>query len=834
MKTKKLSINFVGSALAIAPLTITAACAVNEQPSNIIDLVTISQNATFSVDEKLKQKFANEIIIKDLKWDQANQYQQVQVEFTNLKGNRELGLINFDAIFKDQNGEQVNRIANQITGFKTDQPIDGKALIDAEIARLKQLNQAQQLIKNTKVNQNDLIKWTQSPNLFLTNLNLDLNGQFNYIVSSFEYQNDDIEFVIIISYQNLSADLKLNAKLQIDTNVPIMPPNNGNLSIIETREQARLDHQWKLASNQMSIQHLDAINLQPNLILKDLDQFVFQQYFQYQIVELKIDRNDQNHQATISFKIQARFWKQKPPLKVLVSKKPLVFQIQTYDEKTSQSAPPKNPTNKSWKINAINNPLVLDFNQGAFDANKLFINKGGKIQIDEGAVKTLMKDMIADQKLVQIIGQLPQDWNWDLYLDFIINDDFKANQLPKTINLIVFVDYANSQDLDEVLDFNMELINLNLDENKIKSYDAQSIFDDFKTNFVKNIKPNVQLDFRKIVSIQDDPVNQFAMLDANNFLNYTNQDWNALIKIVNNGIRIGAKNVQINYLTNTISFQWNLSGRGEFANMEWTDNQISQLVLKTEMQINQTGFQFANNAHILNLNNFHQFNINNKMLDREQLREKLTKFSNNWTWMARELVTFAWFNLYQGFNNQFSQISISIIDHQGRPLPFNNLNQKYDDYKIVAKAKLDFGVNKSLTFLPFIQVFGSSLNLTNTTFKTGDEITIEIDLEHLLDRPDPVQDASEILPGLGQGITLGTGLGYQNVIEKWPPRFDIWQNQIGTYNFTIYQNQKQLGSQKNNHRFVSFNTMTLYDFQDQFWPEPNDENGKWVSGHFWN
>ena len=141
-----------GSALAIAPLTITAACAVNEQPSNIIDLVTISQNATFSVDEKLKQKFANEIIIKDLKWDQANQYQQVQVEFTNLKGNRELGLINFDAIFKDQNGEQVNRIANQITGFKTDQPIDGKALIDAEIARLKQLNQAQQLIKNTKVN----------------------------------------------------------------------------------------------------------------------------------------------------------------------------------------------------------------------------------------------------------------------------------------------------------------------------------------------------------------------------------------------------------------------------------------------------------------------------------------------------------------------------------------------------------------------------------------------------------------------------------------------------------------------------------------------------------
>ena len=290
MKTKKLSINFVGSALAIAPLTITAACAANEQPSNIIDLVTISQNATFSVDEKLKQKFANEIIIKDLKWDQANQYQQVQVEFTNLKGNRELGLINFDAIFKDQNGEQVNRIANQITGFKTDQPIDGKALIDAEIARLKQLNQAQQLIKNTKVNQNDLIKWTQSPNLFLTNLNLDLNGQFNYIVSSFEYKNDDIEFVIIISYQNLSADLKLNAKLQIDTNVPIMPPNNGNLSIIETREQARLDRQWKLASNQMSIQHLDAINLQPNLILKDLDQFVFQQYFQYQIVELKIDR----------------------------------------------------------------------------------------------------------------------------------------------------------------------------------------------------------------------------------------------------------------------------------------------------------------------------------------------------------------------------------------------------------------------------------------------------------------------------------------------------------------------------------------------------------------
>ena len=831
---KQLIIPLMSLALMVAPVAIVAGCSTNEANVENVNLEQIVNQATFSVDATLKNKFADEIKLNDLQWDQAQANPNVSVSFDKLEPNKQLGTISFDAIFKDPDGKTKTKVANQISGFKTEQPIDGQALIDQEIKRLNQLNQANQLVKQDRVSQNDLIKWTQSPQTFLNFLNFEKHPDLIYSVATFSFNKNQIEFVMVISDGKLSTNTTLNATVNLDESIPIQPPTVDNLSIIEAREQARLDHQWQLLSNRVSIQTLEQWNLQPNLVLKALKNFVYQQYFQYHVSDFNLNQDDANNQATISFKLNARFWRQSQP-KVLTSKQILTFQLKTFDEKNQADQdikPPLNPSHQKWRISPINDPVEVDFSQNSqYDANQLYINKGGKIDIDPLAFKNFLLQLIEDKKLVNVDGQLPDDWDWNKYIDFGI---YELKNLPTQENVTIFIKYYDSANLEDELMFNLELKAMQLDQSKIPVYDATLGFNQFKQYFINDIKPNVELNLSAIVNNQGDHVNQFAMLNEKNFLNYTNQNWERIINLANNNIRIQVENVQINYLTNEIKFKWVLDGAGEFNNHRWVDDEISTLTLKTNQTADQSGFHFETNAFKVELNNFHQFNLNNQMLDRNQVNEKLAKFSQNWTWMARELVTFSWFTLAQAFGNQFDKIAIAIVDHQNKDLPFDNLNQKYDNYKIVAKAKLKFTKGSSQTFLPFVQVFGSALNLQSATYQSGDEVAIEIDLKNLLDRPDAVQDANEILPGMGQGLTLGiSGLGYEQVIQQWPPRFDIWRAQIGSYDFRFYHNQKQIASSSNNHRFISFNLMALYDFKDQFWPEPDREGDKWVSGAFW-
>lgn len=831
---KQLMIPLMSLPLMVAPVAIVAGCSNSEGSSETINLEQVVDQATFSVDATLKNKYyADEIKLSHIQWDQAQANPNVSVSFDNLKPNKQLGTISFDAIFKDPNGKTKPKVANQISGFKTDQPIDGQLLIDQEIKRLNQLNQANQLVKQDQVSQNDLIKWTQSPQTFLNFLNFEKHPDLIYSVATFSFNKNQIEFTMVISDGKLSTNTTLSATVNLDENIPVQPPSVGNLSIIEAREQARLDYQWKLLSNRLSIQTLDRWNQQPNLVLKSLKNFVYQQYFQYHISDFDLKRDDAKHQATISFKLNARFWRQKQP-KVLSSKQPLTFQVETFDEQVApEVAAPTNPTHKQWTIHPISDPVEINFSQNPqYNANSLYINKGGKIDTDPIALQRFILQLITDQKLVNIDGDLPDDWDWNKYLDFIPGVEVKT--LPNEENVAILINYFDSNNFDETLQFNLKLKNMQLDQAQIPVYDATQGFEQFKQHFINDIKPKVDLNLAAIVNNQGDSVNQFAMLNAKNFLNYTNQDWNQIVSLANNNIRIQTEDVQINYLTNEIKFKWVLDGAGEFNGKKWVDDQISTLKLKTNQQIDQSSFSFENNAYQVELNNFHQFNLNNQMLDRQQVQEKLAQFSQNWTWMARELVTFSWFTLAQAFGNQFDRIAIAIVDHQNQPLDFNNLNRKYDNYRVVAKARLKFTNGNSQTFLPFVQVFGSALNLQAATYQSGDEVAITIDLKNLLDRPDAVQDANEILPGMGQGNTLGiSGLGYEQVIQQWPPRFDIWQAQIGSYDFQFAHNQKVIATQSNNHRFISFNLMALYDFQDQFWPEPSNENGKWVSGAFW-
>ena len=816
----------------LSPVAIVASCSNNEQQA--INLEQIVNQATFSVDQSVKSKFADQVIISDLKWDQSNLNPNVKVVFDNLKPNRNLGTIIFDAIFTTNNEPPKSKIGYQISGFKTEQPVDGQTLIDQEIKRLNQLNQANQLVKQDQVSQNDLINWTQSPNKFLNFLNFEKHPDLIYSVATFSFNKNQIEFVMVISNGKLSTDTTLNATVNLDESIPIQPPTVGNLSIIEAREQARLDYQWQLLSNRVSIQTLERWNLQPNLVLKSLKNFVYQQYFQYHVSDFNLKTDDTKDRATISFKLNARFWRQKQP-KVLTSKQALTFQVETFDEKNQADQdikPPLNPTHQKWQISPINDPVEIDFSQNSqYDANQLYINKGGKIDINPFAFKNFLLQLIKDKKLVNIDGQLPEDWDWNKYIDFAI---YELKNLPTQENITIFIKYYDSANLEDELMFNLELKNMQLDQAQIPVYDANLGFEQFKQYFIDQIKDNVAFNLAAIVNNQGDSVNQFAMLNAKNFLNYTNQDWEQISGITNNAIRIQTENVQINYLTNEIKFKWVLDGAGEFNGKRWVDDQITTLTLKTNQQIDQSGFNFETNAYQVELNNFHQFNLNNQMLDLQEAKDKLAQFSQNWTWMARELVTFSWFTLAQAFGNQFDKIAIAIVDHNNQSLPFDKLNQKYDQYKVIAKAKLKFANDQPQTFIPFVQAFGAALGLKPTTYQSGDEVAITINLKNLLDRPDPVKDASEILPEMTQGNTLGiSGLGYEQVIQQWPPRFDIWQIQIGSYDFQFAHNQKVLATQSNNHRFISFNLMALYDFQDQFWPEPDRENGKWVSGAFW-
>ena len=832
IKKQALIWTTLSAAAIISPVAIINSCAT--QIETQIDLNQIVNQATFDVTNK--DQFANQVQLSDIKWNQASENPTIDVKFDRLEPNEKLGIITFDAIFTDQNGLKKSKVANQISGFKiADNQIEGQALIDWEVARLQTLNQNNQLVKNDPVSQNDLIKWSQSPEQFIKFLRFDPILQLQYRTNAFSFNKKQIEFTIVVSYQNLSTSITLNSTVNLDESIGVKPPAVENLSIIEAREQARLDYQWQLLTNRVSIQMLDKWEQQPNLLLKALKNFVYQQYFQYHVSELKINRDQPNQQATISFKLNARFWRQSQP-KVLTSKQALTFNVKTFDEKSApEVAAPTNPTNVSWKISPLSDVVTIDFKQNPqYNANKLYINKGGKIDINPITLQAFILQLIKDNKLISVDGTLPTDWDWNKYLDFIPGAEIKVKTLPNEESVVILINYFDHNNLDDVLQFNLKFKNMQLDEKQIPVYDATQGFDQFKQYFIDHVKDKVEFNLDAIVNNQGDHVNQFAMLDEKTFLNYTNQDWEQISGITNNAIRIQTENVQINYLTNEIKFKWVLDGAGEFSGQRWVDDQITTLKLNSQQQFDQSGFNFPKGAYQVELNNFHQFNLNNQMLDRDQVNEKLAKFSQNWTWMARELVTFSWFTLAQAFGNQFDKIAIAIVDHQNQALPFNNLKQKYDDYKIIAKARLKFTNGNSQTFLPFVQVFGSALNLQAATYQSDDEVAIEIDLKNLLDRPDAVQDANEILPGMGQGITLGIqGLGYQNVIQEWPPRFDIWQAQIGSYDFKFYHNQNQIVSSANNHRFISFNLMALYDFQDQFWPKPDSENGKWVSSEFW-
>lgn len=829
-KKWKLTSLVLGAAGLVAPVAIISSC--STEASNNLSLESIAKQATFSVEDKLKEDFASKVTINDLKWDQQDQFKDVQIKFENLTSNDGLGFISFDVTFNDGKNEEI-LIGKEIDGFKLDSgiTINDQQVANEELQRLIDLNDNGKLINDQEFDQNQIALWIQSPNEFLKQIQDLKPNRYDYNINQLNLENNrskkTISFDLVVGFRSGSANKTLKSTLNISDKPASKPPVSGNLSIIEAREEFRINYDWKLKQTSFSKREVDEITKNPNLILKYLDQFVYQQYFQYKVTDLKfLDKS-------LEFRINARFWRNEKP-KILTSKLHK-YQINTYDSTSNRLPAPINPTNTSWKIDLLNDGEVdIDFTKDStkFDFNKLLVKNGkGEINFDDFPTRQFLIELIKANKLVDVKGELPIDWKWENYVDFTDQSEIQTGT-TRDFSLVVFFDYVDSNNLDtsEILTLNLK--NVSIDENKIKTLDYQKMFNEFKDHFVNQIKPNVQLSMEAITSGRNN-VYQFANLDENNFLDFTNQDWPALIKTVNNMVRIQAKDVKIDYLNNQIKFKWSLIGLGQMDNNEWVDNSETTLKLESRNNVNKGDLNFNeySNAKDFDLKNLHQFNINPAMIDRELLKEKMIRFNKNWTWMAREFITFLRFTFYQAFDDNFSNLAIAIVDKNGQDLPFNDLYKPYSNYKIVLKAKLDFGTVNQQTFLPFVQVFGTALNLTERTYKTGDIITMEVDVESILENPDPVQDATEILPGMGQGLTLGSGLGYQNTIEKWPPRFDIWRAQMGIFNFKISHNNDQLGSIRNIHRFISFNMMSLYNYQDLLWPEPQ-ENG-WVSGLFW-
>ena len=860
MKSKFLFLSIFGT-LAINPVAIVASCAENVPTDDVSQgdtqqkLEEIAKTATFSVDNL--NQLPSSVKPENLRWDQAKQYKNVEVKFSNLIHDDSKGVLGFTVKWTSNTNSfslkidpSDSRSIKNLLIAKNDP--ESQKQIKTEIKRLNQLNENKQLIDEQLVlNASDLTIFNQSPNQFLKHLKSLNSAEFKYQIIYFQTNNffdvnvQTVNAKIILEvgliknpqvpFEQTSLNLELKVNDQWDDSIkPPMP----NPDVIRDYESRRLNRNWNLNQTRFSIKQIESFKQTPNLILKEIKDFIPQQYFQYQIDNLNV--NAEKGTQTLSFTIKARLWRDSSkPLKVITSKVHQ-FTIDVYDDQDAMPPAPTVDPNKSWEISLKNpdvDPVEIDFqnqSNGGFDLSQILIKNGSETIFNEIPTKNFLKEVIKDPKnpIININGDLPDDWNWDLNLEYIPQDDNIINS-KDDLSLYIIIYYPSSKDLNQDLSFNLSIKNAPLNESQIPTTDPKTEFETFKNHFEQDIKPNVKLDLEAIKSGRDG-VYQFAQINEKNFLNFTNQNWPALYGSIFQKATISAQDVKINYITNEISFKWQINGAGAWSSQSWTDDKVTTLKLNPNRpsQITSTLGINEPNAFILDQMDLQKFNINPGFVERDSIKSKLLEFSKNWTWSAREMITFLRFTFYQAFNDQAEKIEIGLVPKNSQTLPFNNLNQHFEDYKIILKAKLKFDqANPNPTFIPYIQMFGVSLGLKPQTFKDGDIITMELDIQDIADNPDPVQDANEIFPGSSIGTTLGGGLGYEAVIQNWPPRTDIWQAYTGTYLFTLKLNDQTLGSERANHRFTNFNLLSLYNFKDQFWPIPNDDP-KWVNN--WN
>ena len=816
----------------------------------------LATQATFNVDNK-SNLFASNIREDQIIWKEANSNSKIQFSAFNLNADDVNGRLGFSALFSYDNISSLVEIElnsnRAISGFKIkdNSQINDQREVAAEILRLKNLNQQNQLLKpNLKFSVEQIQKFIADPNLFKTNL-INLNNNFNYDIQSFLLSNlqtlknnkTPATINLLVSKNSTSQTVGLSFNLEVennwsdDTKPPFLNPDF--VALHEISRLKVLTKKLKLNQTIFTLDEVAKLKAKPNEILKLLRGFVPEQYFQYKVENLNITNNLNGEGIqTLTFKIKARLWRDNSPTKKEVESDQFSFQINVVD--TSLAAKPPTDLSKTWKVeskNSEDNDIEVDF-QNQFDLAHILVKEGsGKIEVDGTKFDAFLRKLANTNwdKLFKITGNLPSDWSWDNYLEgFQLEINESTSGTKDGVIGTILLQYADSSKLSESLNVNFEFKNMKYTESLVAAKPTnQQQFDNFVKNFETNVKKQVKLDANAIASGRAG-VFQFANLNEKNFLSFTNMDWDALIKPTQNKIKISAQNVKFNYLKNTIEFNWNLSGSGDWSAFQWSDKDTTTLTFKpsddTKDKFSQASssaeLNLGSNALLLN-DKLSKFTINPYFISEKDQQEKLTSFGLNWTWKARELATFLRFTFYQAFNDQASELNIGLVPKNGQQFNFNDLNNNFQNYDVLLKAKLKFDKSSEQNFNPYFQLFGSSFGSAQRTYKTGDIITLKLNINDILQNPIVFGDANEILPGLGQGITLGSGLGANQAAADQLQRTDLWSAQLATYVMSLDVNGTQVASQFAVHRFVSFNLLNRHEFKDPFWPEPTDSG--WVS-----
>ena len=319
-----------------------------------------------------------------------------------------------------------------------------------------------------------------------------------------------------------------------------------------------------------------------------------------------------------------------------------------------------------------------------------------------------------------------------------------------------------------------------------------------------------------------------------NFLNFSPTEFRVANQHL---VDVKVKDASINYLTNTIKFTWRLEGLNNndlginlsAYNKEFPDQVIQYQPSgkwKDAITFNESDpdLKIANGISLNNI--LDRFGLNNKFVSEINLKDKFRQLGANWTWKARELVNYVRFTFFQGFNDGASALNMALV---GIDPTNTSLNQNPQNYQIVLKAKLN--ANAQGTYLPYLQQFGAGINASQRAWKSGDIIEIRLNVNSIPETPDVVKSANEILPGLAPGNVLGTGQGAEQAYLNSPPRNDIYSIALGSNVLNITVNgQSYVSNLSANHRFIAFNLLSRYDFQDLVTPEPTPEAG-WTSGN---